>query len=107
MKIGYPSSTTVSGQLERITTCLTRINEDNLSDVLDLRNKNIYFYKICTPEGLPLSIVPSSGIVNITGNLNISAVPIYVNNAAAVAGGLAVGGLYRTNADPDPICIVH
>ncbi|HUV27157.1 MAG TPA: glycosyl hydrolase family 28-related protein, partial [Anaerolineales bacterium] len=32
---------------------------------------------------------------------------IYANNAAAIAGGLVAGQLYRTNADPDTICVVH
>lgn len=31
----------------------------------------------------------------------------YANNAAAVAGGLTVGQLYRTGADPDVVCVVH
>jgi len=35
------------------------------------------------------------------------ALPAYANNAAAVAGGLAVGDFYRTGADPDPVCVVH
>jgi hypothetical protein len=33
--------------------------------------------------------------------------PVYANNAAAKAGGLTVGVLYRTNADPDLVCVVH
>ena len=33
--------------------------------------------------------------------------PIYANNAAAIAGGLGVGAFYRTGADPDPVCVVH
>lgn len=33
--------------------------------------------------------------------------PIYANNAAAVGGGQPVGSFYRTNADPDVICVVH
>ena len=37
MIIGYPSSNTVEGQLERITTCCNNINEDNISSPLDLR----------------------------------------------------------------------
>lgn len=37
----------------------------------------------------------------------LSSCPIYANNAAAVSGGLAVGRFYRTNADPDFICVVH
>lgn len=39
--------------------------------------------------------------------VNLSTCPIYANNAAALAGGLVAGDLYRTNADPDPVCIVH
>jgi hypothetical protein len=35
------------------------------------------------------------------------ALPIYANNAAAVAGGLAVGDFYRTGGDPDLVCVVH
>ena len=35
------------------------------------------------------------------------AIPIFANNAAAIAGGLTVGMLYRTNADPDTVCVVH
>ena len=34
-------------------------------------------------------------------------VPVYANNAAAVAGGLGVGETYRTGGDPDQLCIVH
>ncbi len=45
--------------------------------------------------------------VYMAKNLKIGAVPIYANNAAAVAGGLAAGALYRTNGDPDLLCIVH
>lgn len=36
-----------------------------------------------------------------------TSVPIYANNGAAVTGGLPVGAHYRTNADPDLLCIVH
>lgn len=41
------------------------------------------------------------------GAFNFLSVPIYANNAAALAGGLVVGDLYRTGGDPDPVCIVH
>lgn len=37
----------------------------------------------------------------------IQNVQVFANNAAAVAGGLAVGDLYRTGADPDFLCTVH
>ncbi len=33
--------------------------------------------------------------------------PVYPNNAAALAGGLTVGYLYRTGGDPDVLAIVH
>lgn len=33
--------------------------------------------------------------------------PIYANNAAAVAGKLVPGQFYRTGADPDVVCVVH
>jgi len=45
--------------------------------------------------------------INNSGNANFSGLPIFANNAAAVAGGLAVGDLYRTNGDPDLIAVVH
>lgn len=39
--------------------------------------------------------------------LDVVGLPIYANNAAAIAGGLLAGSLYRTNADPDLVCVVH
>lgn len=33
--------------------------------------------------------------------------PAYANNAAAIAGGLVAGNLYRTGGDPDTVCVVH
>lgn len=33
--------------------------------------------------------------------------PVYANNAAAIAGGLVAGNFYRTGANPDPVCVVH
>jgi len=41
---------------------------------------------------------------NFTSILQLSA---YGNNAAAVAGGLVAGDLYRTGGDPDLVCVVH
>ena len=32
---------------------------------------------------------------------------VYADNAAAIAGGLMVGDFYRTNSDPDTVCVVH
>lgn len=41
-------------------------------------------------------------VVNATGEL-----PIYADNAAALAGGLVAGDGYRTGGDPDITCVVH
>jgi hypothetical protein len=38
---------------------------------------------------------------------NVNALQIFANNAAAISGGLAAGDLYRTGANPDPVCVVH
>jgi hypothetical protein len=45
--------------------------------------------------------------VQRTMALALAAIPVYANNAAAVAGGLTAGGLYRTGGDPDALSIVH
>lgn len=42
-----------------------------------------------------------------SARLNITGIPAYANNAAAIGGGLVAGDLYRTNGDPDLLCIVH
>ena len=34
-------------------------------------------------------------------------IPVYANNAAAIAGGMSAGQVYRTNGDPETLCIVH
>lgn len=39
--------------------------------------------------------------------LQVVGLPVYANNAAAIAGGLTAGTFYRTGADPDPVCVVH
>jgi len=39
--------------------------------------------------------------------LHVVGLPVYANNAAAVAGGLTVGAFYRTGGDPDLVCVVH
>lgn len=40
-------------------------------------------------------------------SLSVVGLQIFANNAAALAGGLSVGQLYRTGADPDAVCVVH
>jgi hypothetical protein len=50
------------------------------------------------------------GAVTWDGNARMAFLtmpPIFANNAAALAGGLAIGYVYRTGADPDPLMVVH
>lgn len=46
-------------------------------------------------------------VVNNAFYIDLSQIPVYANNAAAIAGGLSAGNLYRTGANPDPVCVVH
>lgn len=39
--------------------------------------------------------------------IKVVGLPVYANNAAAAAGGLVAGEFYRTNGDPDTVCVVH
>jgi len=54
---------------------------------------------------LPLTV---NGDIYLTRNIRI-VIPTFSNNAAAIAGGLVAGQLYRVNpaTDPEPIYIVH
>jgi hypothetical protein len=40
-------------------------------------------------------------------HINLNSLVVYTSNAAAIAGGLAAGDVYRTGTDPDVVCIVH
>lgn len=55
---------------------------------------------------------PGSKFMDTSGNatlgtLKVTSIPVYANNAAAVAGGLTAGAFYRTGGDPDAVCVVH
>lgn len=57
-------------------------------------------------------ILATNGNVGIgtavpTSKLHVVGLSVYANNAAAITGGLTAGAFYRTNADPDPVCVVH
>lgn len=49
-----------------------------------------------------LTLKPSGGL-----KFTLAGIPNYANNAAAISGGLVAGDIYRTNGDPDVLCIVH
>ena len=107
---------------------LALINGDNLGTLLSEGYDGTAFIRtgsylkfvtdgVVAAGSIPTAIsitTGSSGLgterLRITSGGNIvlsSGLPVYANNAAAIAGGLAVGSLYRTGADPDPVCIVH
>jgi hypothetical protein len=49
-----------------------------------------------------------TGVTVLAGILRLSALPpIFANNAAAIAGGLTAGGIYRSGSDPDVLAICH
>lgn len=48
-----------------------------------------------------------SGIVIVRYLYQSLDTPVFANNAAAITGGLTLGALYRTGADPDTLCVVH
>jgi hypothetical protein len=75
------------------------------------------------PVGSCATLVPVNPWINVTANrvwscingawteaktaLAVSGLPIYANNAAAIAGGLSAGAFYRSGGDPDHVLIVH
>jgi len=85
------------------------------SGTADLEGAGLGFYVIKDVSARAMSEavrIDYNGNVGIgttvpTSKLHVVGLPIYANNAAAVAGGLTAGAFYRTNADPDPVCAVH
>lgn len=60
------------------------------------------------PDGFTdSSATTTNKIIDQNQGLYLPGIPIYVNNAGALAGGLKAGQFYRLNADPDHLCIVH
>jgi hypothetical protein len=57
-------------------------------------------------SGIPTTYVPLTG-ATLTGNLNfqLASIPVATDNATAATATVAVGGLYRTNADPSVLMI--
>ncbi|KKR42194.1 MAG: putative T4-like protein proximal tail fiber [Parcubacteria group bacterium GW2011_GWF1_40_6] len=70
-------------------------------------NDKVYSLLYGTFSGTAGSLAGQKLTVNALLNINLAKLTVYANNAAAVAGGLVAGDLYRTGADPDPIMVVH
>ena len=49
----------------------------------------------------------ASGVRIGNAYLSVTNLPVFANNAAALAGGLVAGVFYRTNGNPDTVCVVH
>lgn len=65
-------------------------------------NDNVEFYSYSHTGG------PTNMFVITKDAVVFPMIPVYANNAAAIAGGLTnVGSAYRTGADPDLMCVVH
>jgi len=52
-------------------------------------------------------ILTPGGLLDISKPYTIMTLPVYADNAAAILGGLVAGQFYRSNGDPDAVCIVH
>lgn len=63
-------------------------------------------YTINTADGGLGAAIPST---NTTAGMEyrLTGLQIYANNAAALAGGLVAGDVYRSGADPDILRVVH
>ncbi len=73
-------------------------------------NEPLVFSTNNTPRG---RFSPSTGDFTVGADADLGSkmgvvgLPIYKNNAAALAGGLSIGAFYRTGGDPDLVCVVH
>jgi hypothetical protein len=62
-----------------------------------------------TAENGGVSLTASNGFIAFTSlsySFDLGGVQAFANNAAAIAGGLSAGNIYRTSADPSVLCIV-
>lgn len=63
---------------------------------------------VCTVAGTPGTWITIPWLeLDPATSINIPHIPVYANNAAAIAGGLSAGNLYRSGADPDVVSMVH
>lgn len=65
-----------------------------------------------TNSGIMNFSIWNAGVLNVPFSIRrngiaILGVPVFADNAAAIAGGLALGMPYRLGGDPDHLCIVH
>lgn len=82
--------------------------------------KTVYFKSAASPGDFTIQCTAGEGYLDtfslkqitggdlqVCGKVKLPNLATYANNAAALAGGLTAGDLYRTNGDPDTVCVVH
>jgi hypothetical protein len=74
------------------------VNATNTMQVSGVEDSSKGYIKFGSGAGTP--VIGTSGV----NHLNITNIPVYANNTAAIAGGLAVGDIYRNG---DNLGIVH
>jgi hypothetical protein len=88
---------------------MSKINDYTVVTAPQLDDRLIGTRVAGTPENATYNFTPALLLALYEANLSaaamvISNVPVYADNAAAVAAGLAIGKLYRTG---DALKIVH
>jgi len=63
-------------------------------------------YGLVVSDGVVYMVAGTTEISLYPGVISITGLPVYPNNAAAIAGGLSTSDIYRTGADPDQVAIV-
>ena len=61
----------------------------------------------CIPDGAKMSVLISLACQLVQQGGIGGGLPVYANNASAIAGGLSSGAFYRTGSDPDTVNVVH
>jgi len=86
-----------------------RLNKEIVKLQAQINSLNAYVQRIHRQITHPSIMAKiKAGLGNIVGTtLRLTSIPIYASNAAAIAGGLTVGDVYRSGADPDVLRIVH
>jgi hypothetical protein len=87
-----------SVKLGSTSTAAVVASASTLDLILQATGAGSYGIKITTGSQVLFGLPVKHALANI---------PIYANNAAAIAGGLTAGMFYRTGGDPDHLLIVH
>lgn len=101
------TSNTVELQSRPDISCSRLISSSYLLDFATVTNQPILFTVNSSEQMRLTNTGLGIGSSAPTSKLQVVGLPVYANNAAAIAGGLTAGAFYRTGSDPDPVCVVH